>query len=84
MRFRTCPQRLHCGPSSPRFVHSVARDDVPAQREEAIIYHFRQALPAGTRARYVKVRATNAGPLPGWHPGAGGKAWTVADELVVR
>jgi hypothetical protein len=53
-------------------------------REEAIIYHFRQALPAGTRARYVKVRATNAGPLPGWHPGAGGKAWIFADELVVR
>ncbi len=58
--------------------------DVPAERAEPIIYRFRQRLPAGEKARYVKVRAINAGPLPTWHPGAGGKAWIFADEIVVR
>ncbi len=58
--------------------------DVPAEREEPVIHRFRQALPTGASARYVKLRAINAGPLPAWHPGAGGKAWIFADELVVR
>jgi hexosaminidase len=58
--------------------------DVPAEREEPLIYRFRQSVPAGTRARYIKVHALNAGPLPAWHPGAGGKAWIFVDEVVVR
>ncbi|UCG86436.1 MAG: sulfatase-like hydrolase/transferase [Gemmatimonadota bacterium] len=36
------------------------------------------------RARYVRVRAANIGECPAWHPGAGGKAWLFADEIVVR
>ncbi len=35
-------------------------------------------------ARYVKVKAINHGPLPEWHPGAGGKAWLFVDEVVVE
>ncbi len=58
--------------------------DIPAQREDSFVRRFRQALPAGTRARYVRVRAENAGPLPAWHPGAGGKAWIFVDEIAVR
>jgi hexosaminidase len=58
--------------------------DIPPQREDSFVHHFRQTLPAGTRARHVKVRAENAGPLPAWHPGAGGKAWIFVDEIAVR
>ena len=58
--------------------------DIPPQREDSFVHRFRQALPAGSRARYVKVRAENAGPLPAWHPGAGGKAWVFVDEIAVR
>jgi hexosaminidase len=58
--------------------------DVPPQREDSLVRRFRQALPAGTRAAFVKVRAQNAGPLPAWHPGAGGKAWVFVDEIAVR
>ncbi len=36
------------------------------------------------RARYLKVTAYNIGECPEWHPGAGGKAWLFADEIVVR
>jgi hexosaminidase len=58
--------------------------DVPHERDGSFPHRFSQSLPAGTRARYVKVRAVNAGPLPAWHPGAGGKAWVFADEVSVR
>jgi hexosaminidase len=58
--------------------------DVPQRREDAFVYPFCCTMPANTAARYVKVRATNAGPLPDWHPGAGGKAWVFVDEIVVR
>jgi hexosaminidase len=58
--------------------------DVPAERADPLIHRFRQPLPAGTRARYVKVRAVNAGPLPSWHPGAGAKAWVFVDEIAIR
>jgi hexosaminidase len=57
---------------------------IPPQREDSFVHRFKQILPAGTRARYVKVRAENAGPLPAWHPGAGGKAWVFVDEIAVR
>ncbi len=41
-------------------------------------------LPTGSEARWVRVVATNPGPLPAWHPGAGSPSWIFADEIVVR
>jgi len=35
-------------------------------------------------ARFVRVRASNVGTCPEWHPGAGGKAWVFVDEIVVE
>jgi len=39
---------------------------------------------APVTARYVRVRATNQGICPPGHPGAGGKAWLFADEIVAQ
>ncbi len=36
------------------------------------------------RARYVRVKATNVGFCPDWHPGAGGKAWLFCDEIIIE
>jgi hexosaminidase len=58
--------------------------DVPVERADALVHRFVDRLPPGTRARYVKARAENAGPLPAWHPGAGGKAWVFVDEIAIR
>jgi len=69
--------------ASWRAVADLAHD-IPQQREDTLVHRFRQALPAGSRARYVRVRAENAGPLPAWHPGVGGKAWIFVDEIAVR
>jgi hexosaminidase len=37
-----------------------------------------------TSARYVRIRARNAGPCPAGHPLAGLKSWIFADEIIVE
>ncbi len=37
-----------------------------------------------TKARYVKVKATNYGKLPKWHQGAGGDAFIFVDEIEIK
>jgi hexosaminidase len=59
--------------------HRVPDDDL-----SPVIHPFSTVLPAGTRARYIRVKAVNYGKLPAWHNGAGGNAWIFADEIVVR
>jgi len=56
----------------------------PAEREEPFLYLLTVPTPAGTRARWIKVRGRAYGALPGWHPGAGTPAWIFCDEIVVR
>ncbi len=41
-------------------------------------------LPAGTRARKLRLVARTGGPLPAWHSGAGQPSWIFADEILVR
>jgi hypothetical protein len=36
------------------------------------------------QVRFVKIIARNIGPIPAWHPGAGGKAWIFADEIIIE
>jgi hypothetical protein len=35
-------------------------------------------------ARFVRVKAGTIGTCPAWHPGAGGKAWIFADEIIIE
>lgn len=35
-------------------------------------------------ARYIKVHAKNIAKIPGWHEGAGSKAWIFVDEVIVN
>jgi hexosaminidase len=35
-------------------------------------------------ARYIRIKATNGGVCPAWHPGAGDTTWIFADEIIVR
>jgi arylsulfatase A-like enzyme len=39
---------------------------------------------AGASARYVRLKVKGVGVCPPGHPGAGGKAWVFADEIIVR
>jgi hexosaminidase len=56
----------------------------PPEREDPFLWRLVVPVPAGTAARWVKVRARGYGPLPAWHPGAGNPAWVFCDEIVVR
>jgi hexosaminidase len=48
---------------------------------------FREELKvqfAETPARFIRVKATNGGVCPAWHPGAGDTTWIFADEIIVK
>ena len=62
----------------------TASSDQPAERADPFLYRITVALQPGTVTRWLKVRATNPGPLPAWHPGAGHPSWIFCDEVVVR
>ncbi len=66
-----------------RSAGAVASDQ-PPERREPFLYRLAVAMPSGAVARWVKVRATNPGPLPAWHPGAGSPSWIFCDEIIVR
>jgi hexosaminidase len=58
--------------------------DVDPKNETYIRKDMHIAAPSGTQARYLRVAAQNASPLPAWHIGAGGKAWIFCDEITVK
>jgi hypothetical protein len=37
-----------------------------------------------TKARFLYVKLTNTGPLPEWHPGAGGQTFFFLDEISIE
>jgi len=49
---------------------------------ENVIKQFSQTFP-NTPARYIRVRAKNAGVCPPWHEGKGEPCWIFADEIAV-
>jgi hexosaminidase len=64
---------------------SVGRSDVteddrsPAPLAKDVKVSFEEQT-----ARYVRVRATNYGPLPTWHVGAGNRPWLFIDQVIVE
>ena len=39
--------------------------------------------PEGIKSRYIKLKASNIGQCPEYHPGSGGKAWIFTDEIII-
>ena len=64
-------------------VVGVVENEVPQDAEGAIVEDFAKE-GVKREARYVRVRARNIGLCPGWHKGAGHKAWIFADEIVIE
>ncbi|MFC6997249.1 beta-N-acetylhexosaminidase [Rufibacter roseus] len=62
---------------------SVATHQVPMLQEKAVVKAF--SLKGGNdKVRYIKVKAKNVGVCPPGHPGAGGAAFLMADEIIVK
>ncbi|RPI00539.1 MAG: beta-N-acetylhexosaminidase [Calditrichaeota bacterium] len=62
---------------------AALKNDLAALNNEIIIRRFSAPFSA-LDARYVKVVAQNRGTCPEGHPGAGGKAWLFADEIIIQ
>ncbi len=45
---------------------------------------LKAATEVNAEARFVRVKATNHGLLPDWHPGHGEPAWLFCDEIVIE
>ena len=56
---------------------TVAPDDLTVQ-----IWDY--SCPVSLRARYVRLRALNPGPIPAWHPGSGSPSFIFIDEFRVE
>ncbi|MET0298894.1 MAG: FN3 associated domain-containing protein [Flavitalea sp.] len=48
-----------------------------ASKEEAVLKFPAQSM------QYIKIRVTNRGKLPAWHPAKGAKSWLFVDEIVI-
>ena len=57
-------------------LHKEGRDD-----ERNTTFSISCQRPA--RARYVKIKASNYGKVPAWHPGAGGDSFIFIDEISI-
>jgi hexosaminidase len=71
--------------SDGREFETVAQvaNDVPPSLADIVVKEFAADFTA-RRACFVRVRARALGTVPGWHQGAGGKAWLFIDEIVVE
>ena len=56
---------------------------IPPDLEGSVTRDF-LATGVDRRARYIRMTARNAGPLPEGHPGAGHPSWLFADEIMVE
>ena len=70
--------------SNGKKYHSINENGnkVTKKTDHPIIQEFSQIFPE-TPARFIRIRAKNAGVCPPWHEGAGQACWMFADEIVV-
>ena len=62
----------------------VIRNNVPQDKEGTILKTLVTKTTSATKARFVKVIATNIGNCPPGHKGNGGPAWMFADEIIIN
>ena len=79
------PTRLTVWTSTDGKDFTVAADRAiePNDDSEVLIEPFDVRFADSVEARYVRVKAANAGVLPEGHPRAGAPAWIFTDEIVV-
>ena len=58
------------------------KNELPDNNE--VVTHDFSWKTSGVHARYIRMVAKNRVVCPGWHPGAGNKAWIFADEIEIK
>ena len=64
--------------------HTVANLTHNISKEDPTHKVIQTAAVEEVSARYVRVKATNLGTIPDWHPAKGRKAWLFVDEILVN
>ena len=59
----------------------VVENEVSQEAEDAVIQELE--IRKKLTARYIRMVATNPGPCPEWHVGAGEPSWVFCDEVVI-
>jgi hypothetical protein len=59
------------------------KTDVSPEDMESKIRDYSQSI-SPVKARYVRVKATNLGKIPAWHPGVGFDAFIFVDEIFIN
>ena len=59
----------------------VVENEVAPDAEDAVIQELE--IRKRLNARYVRMVATNPGPCPEWHVGAGENSWIFCDEIII-
>jgi hypothetical protein len=62
---------------------ATVQNNMPDSTATAIRKTFAASL-RGAPARFIRVKATNIGRCPPWHPGKGEDAWLFVDEVLVK
>lgn len=60
----------------------LIRNQISQKEEGSILHEFKTSQ--NFKCRFIQIKAKNAGPLPDWHPGAGGSSWLFTDEIIIR
>lgn len=63
----------------------AAWENAPANKKQSANERltYKKQLDQAVNARFLKVKASNAGIIPDWHPGAGSPAWLFVDEITL-
>ena len=56
----------------------------PAALDDMTVQIWNYECPVSLRARYIRLKALNPGPIPDWHPGAGSPSFIFIDEIRVE
>lgn len=62
--------------------YGTVENKIPANKEGTILQDL--TVQSQKQIRYVRIKAVNPGTIPEWHPGAGGKSWIFADEILLK
>jgi len=61
---------------------AVVSHKIPADKEGLFMEDLGKNV--NSKARFVKVKASNFGTIPAWHMGAGGQAYIFIDEIIIN
>lgn len=64
------------------FTAQIVKNEFPSDQYGS--FTQRLTMKKEITTQYLRIVCKNAGPVPGWHPGAGNKSWLFVDEVIIE